>query len=537
MLRCYGTLFRNPNQRGFTNSFGTHINIAILDCLLRENKTNGKDLAVIFIDIWNAFDNIGHNHLRNTLNALPIPTKLTNLVFSLQTGNITTIQSKNDKTKPITIVRGVLQGSPLSPTLFNLCIDHILNELSEHCMTTQYGFTLSASEYQLTVMGFADDIVIIDTRKVWQVLREKEFENWSQKKHKGKGMLLYEQYTPANKWIRNHKGLFCSEWREAIKMNANITAVRSVLGKSSGSNLCRRCDREVETLAHVLGACPHGELLRNARHHTVRSIITNALRNKGYSVYEEVHGISSEGSNRRIDIIAFKPPSLEGLFGVDGISWKERFPTVLSERTTSFINIVRSKNVHNDVAIQELRNRFVSLGTSGVPSQIYLLNSTTYFCHRDIIAITRIFLQDGLFRHYVTSSSVNEVVSDYYELWFPNCFVTNDEKHGQVVVITEDVQNGHLLLEYSPHIDVSLTCEHDPKLQEYCVCPQNMPQFDSEGIPNQAPETNKPMILNGPTSRNREGSDQMSVEAKQLGHLYLSIDQETFDPSTGEPYE
>ncbi|KAJ4451633.1 hypothetical protein ANN_03102 [Periplaneta americana] len=40
--------------------------------------------------------------------------------------------------------------------------------------------------------------------------------------------------------------------------------------------------------------------------------------------------------------------------------------------------------------------------------------------------------------------------------------------------------------------------------QEYCVCPQNMPQFDSEGIPNQAPETNKAIILNGPTSRNRE---------------------------------
>ncbi|KAJ4438747.1 hypothetical protein ANN_14698 [Periplaneta americana] len=71
-----------------------------------------------------------------------------------------------------------------------------------------------------------------------------------------------------------------------------------------------------------------------------------------------------------------------------------------------------------------------------------------------------------------------------------------------------------------PHIDVSLTCEHDPKLQEYCVCPQNMPQFDSEGIPNQAPETNKPVVLNDPTSRNREGSDQ-----------------ETFDPCTGEPYD
>ncbi|KAJ4425895.1 hypothetical protein ANN_27521 [Periplaneta americana] len=76
------------------------------------------------------------------------------------------------------------------------------------------------------------------------------------------------------------------------------------------------------------------------------------------------------------------------------------------------------------------------------------------------------------------------------------------------------------ILAERPHIDVSLTCKHDPKLQEYCICPQSMPQFDPEGIPNQAPKTNKPMILNGPTSRNREGSDQ-----------------ETFDPSTGEPYD
>ncbi|KAJ4448134.1 hypothetical protein ANN_10146 [Periplaneta americana] len=85
-----------------------------------------------------------------------------------------------------------------------------------------------------------------------------------------------------------------------------------------------------------------------------------------------------------------------------------------------------------------------------------------------------------------------------------------------VVFITEDVQNVHLLLEYRPHIDVSLTCEHDPKLQEYCVCPQNMPQFDSEGIPNQAPERNKPMISNGPTSRNREGSDQPATALRNF---------------------
>ncbi|KAJ4442024.1 hypothetical protein ANN_11888 [Periplaneta americana] len=76
--------------------------------------------------------------------------------------------------------------------------------------------------------------------------------------------------------------------------------------------------------------------------------------------------------------------------------------------------------------------------------------------------------------------------ADYLVRFFPRFSPTVSLEMGEyqstVVVITEDFQNAHLLLEYRPHIDVSLTCEHDPKLQEYCVCPQNMPQLDSEGI-------------------------------------------------------
>ncbi|KAJ4440592.1 hypothetical protein ANN_08738 [Periplaneta americana] len=96
----------------------------------------------------------------------------------------------------------------------------------------------------------------------------------------------------------------------------------------------------------------------------------------------------------------------------------------------------------------------------------------------------------------------------------------------KIVVITEDVQNVHLLLEYRSDIDVSLTCEHDPKLQEYCICPQNMPQFDSEGIPNQAPETNKPMILNGPTSRNQI----RQINYLNSGHYLWSVQVQEIQP-------
>lgn len=57
-------------------------------------------------------------------------------------------------------------------------------------------------------------------------------------------------------------------------MNGVVAAVRALKGRSQNGNRCRSVDcNAIETLAHVLGFCKKGELLRNIRHHTVRSLI------------------------------------------------------------------------------------------------------------------------------------------------------------------------------------------------------------------------------------------------------------------------
>lgn len=152
-----------------------------------------------------------------------------------------------------------------------------------------------------------------DARKIREQLREREFNRWSELPHKGKGVPLFKEHTPTNKWVRQHRGLSCSEWKDALKMISNVVAVRSVPGRSGDNTLCRRCGREHETLAHVLGSCPFGDVLRNGRHHTIRHMIANELRSKGLKVYEEVSGLATNGSSRRIDIIAFKPSSKTGI--------------------------------------------------------------------------------------------------------------------------------------------------------------------------------------------------------------------------------
>ncbi|KAJ4441445.1 hypothetical protein ANN_11300 [Periplaneta americana] len=365
------------------------------------------------------------------------------------------------------------------------------------------------------------------------------------------------------------QGLSNSEWRDGIKMVGNVAAVLAVPGRSQ-DNRCRHCHNEVETLAHVLGFCPHGEALRSARHHQVRSIIATALKDADYNTFEEVHGLSVTGSTRRIDIITFKESTRSGYI----IDPTVRFETD-EEQPAEVDN--EKKNIYNPTIpyylkkyqLKELEVMGLLVGARACkdPSQVSLRTvkpgqsyASPAFTAKEI-PLSQI-LGNGVYyaagEKYVKGKDsgkekrrnnehsyfeVNELrksvefISSEFESLREELAHTrhelnstqeemkrlvqeNDRLKQEVVVITEDVQNVHFLLEYRPHIDVSLTCEHDPKLQEYCVCPQNMPQFDSEGIPNQALETNKPMILNGPTSRNREGSDQ-----------------ETFDPSTGEPYD
>ena len=529
----------NEHQRGFTNNSGTLINTSILRKVLKTTKDNKEDVTVVFLDISKAFDNIGHKHLDLTLSAEPIPAKLKDLIINLQINNTTNTQTSLGQTKAINLRRGVMQGSPLSPTLYNLATDFIFDELTELSLLQQYGKSISPQLSSLSIMGFADDTLLmgknsettlellhialqrfqeiglqvnpqkctgisikrgklveevlhinekftiktinnqeevrylgvpfqdnalfdkdstikqlhkklellasspllksdqkflvlntaicptliyrfqttdlqtiplqflhtadklvrstlkdilqlptdipdstlysscqnkglglfkaaweiylqhinacntllksqnshvlhlctlqadistclqllnitntdlhinnhtglIDTRKIRNELRLRETENWSHLPHKGVGIDLYKEYTPANSWIRHHRGLSCSEWREAIKMQANVSAVRTVPGRSLDGNLCRRCNREKETLGHVLGSCPYGEILRNARHHKLRSFIAEQLRRKGYTVYEEIHGIATQGSTRRIDILAFQPNSTKG---------------------------------------------------------------------------------------------------------------------------------------------------------------------------------------------------------------------------------
>ncbi|KAJ4445700.1 hypothetical protein ANN_12385 [Periplaneta americana] len=119
------------------------------------------------------------------------------------------------------------------------------------------------------------------TRKLREELRNAEFESWKVMPGRGRGVELYSQVPKANAWIFNKSGLSTSEWVTCLKMNANLAAVIEVPARSLDESRCRHGCPETETLAHV-------------------------------QVEEKVFCLATNGSSRRIDIIAYPQTTKKG---------------------------------------------------------------------------------------------------------------------------------------------------------------------------------------------------------------------------------
>ena len=109
--------------------------------------------ACILFDFSSAFPSISQEYMMKVLTAIGLPTNATNLIASLYDESYCRIQHNGDIGQAFDMKAGVRQGCPLSPLIYAVVAEVLLDNLEHHCA-------------QLVVRSYADDTAIV-VEDIW----------------------------------------------------------------------------------------------------------------------------------------------------------------------------------------------------------------------------------------------------------------------------------------------------------------------------------------------------------------------------------
>ena len=113
-------------QAGFRKGRGTRVQIANICWIIEKARELQKNIYFCFIDYAKAFDCVDHNKLWKILKEMATPDHLTCLLRNLYAGQEATVRTGHGTTDWFQIRKGVHQGCTLSPCLFNLYAEYIM---------------------------------------------------------------------------------------------------------------------------------------------------------------------------------------------------------------------------------------------------------------------------------------------------------------------------------------------------------------------------------------------------------------------------
>ena len=141
----------HERQKAFVPLDGCYENSKIIQHIMKVNK----NLCMVFIDLSKAFDTVRHDSIWRALKRKHVPSEMINWVKKLYINTYTKIVTSTGMTESIPILQGVKQGCPLSPLLFNLVLDELLE------INNKLPCGIPVGESKVNTLAFANDTVLL----------------------------------------------------------------------------------------------------------------------------------------------------------------------------------------------------------------------------------------------------------------------------------------------------------------------------------------------------------------------------------------
>lgn len=133
-----------------------HENVHTLRLLIERSQIKGTNLHAAFLDCSKAFDYVNHNYLIEILKRRDVGENFLNFISCFLKGT-SKIIFNGCLSEELKIDRGVPQGETLSPFLFILAIDPLLNTIQNDESIKG----VKTGNKRVKVMAYADDLVLI----------------------------------------------------------------------------------------------------------------------------------------------------------------------------------------------------------------------------------------------------------------------------------------------------------------------------------------------------------------------------------------
>ena len=146
----------DDNQKGFIRHKDgclEHSNM-ITESICDANRNN-KDIYVAALDLRDAFGSVPHEYIKYVLEEMQFPDEIKALIADSYDNGTTRVRIGSQESDIIHIHKGVKQGCPLSPLIFNFCMNPLLSKIEEE----GEGYKIKEGCY-LKIQAYADDIIL-----------------------------------------------------------------------------------------------------------------------------------------------------------------------------------------------------------------------------------------------------------------------------------------------------------------------------------------------------------------------------------------